>query len=412
MIRCIVHKSRELPINMTRPINTDQGIYLDYAATTPAAPSVISAMTKYLGSNDNFGNPASQDHIWGEQARKAVEDARLYVADLLNAEPAEIIWTSGATEANNLAIKGAVEASGKIGTHIVTSEIEHPAVLDTFKYLENHGYKVSYISPDKNGIIQPDAVLKSLRDDTVLVSLMHINNEIGTLTDIEAIGQITRPKNILFHVDATQSLARLKLDVRKTQVDLLSLSGHKIYAPKGIGALFVCKRPKAMIKAQIHGGGHERGLRSGTLATHQIVGLGEAARLITENLEDYQTRTKKLTADALNCISGWPDTLINGDRKNCADGILSVTIKDIDADALRTHLPHIAFSSGSACTSASSKPSHVLTALGLTESQAECTIRLSFGYFLSEIELRRAMMDIGNAIRELHSLSPKQAKAS
>lgn len=397
---------------MTRQISTNEGIYLDYAATTPTAPSVIEAMAQCLGSDGNFGNPASQSHIWGHQAREAVENARLHVADLLNAKPTEIVWTSGATEANNLAIKGAVEALEKGRKHIVTSKIEHPAVLDTFGYLESQGCKVSYISPDEGGIIHPDSVLESLRDDTGLVSLMHVNNELGTITNVEAIGEITRPQNILFHVDATQSLARLKLDVHEAKIDLLSMSGHKIYAPKGIGALFVCQRPKASLIAQIHGGGHERGLRSGTLATHQIVGLGEAARLITEKLEEYQSHIKKLTEEALRFIEEWPNTLINGNQKNCVDGILSVTIKNIDAAALMAHLPHIAFSSGSACTSASTKPSHVLTALGLTEAQAECTIRLSFGYFLDIIELRRAMTDIQNAITELHSLSPKRAKAS
>ena len=252
---------------MTDQTATNKGIYLDYAATTPVAPSVVDAMAACLGSAGNFGNPASQGHLWGHNAREAVEQARAQVASLLNASAAEIVWTSGATEANNLAIKGAVESAGKIDGHVITSAIEHPAVLDTFKYLETKGCNVSYLDPDDAGVIHADAVLNALREDTVLVSLMHVNNEIGTQTDIEAIGRITRPRKILFHVDATQSIARLRVDVRKAQVDLLALSGHKIYAPKGIGALFVCRQPKSSISAQIHGGGHEQGLRSGTLPT-------------------------------------------------------------------------------------------------------------------------------------------------
>ena len=389
----------------------NESIYLDYASTTPVAPSVIDALTEHLGSGGNFGNPASQSHIWGHRAREAVENARVQVADLLNAAPAEIIWTSGATEANNLAIKGAVEAADKGRKHIITSAIEHPAVLDAFKYLETKGYDVSYLAPDEGGIMRPDAVSSALRADTILVSLMHVNNEIGTQTNIEAIGQITRARKILFHVDATQSVARLKVDVRKAQVDLLSLSGHKIYAPKGIGALFVCRQPKATIAPQIHGGGHEQGLRSGTLATHQIVGLGAAARLISANLKDYQAHAKQLTACALQSIKNWQGATINGSRDDAVDGILSVTIAGIDASALMAHLPHIAFSSGSACTSADPEPSHVLLALGLTKMQCDGTIRLSFGRFTTEAELKRAMADIADAIDQLHQLAPNHARS-
>ncbi len=394
---------------MVHQLSKNKSIYLDYAATTPVAPSVIDVMVECLGSTGNFGNPASQGHIWGYRAQEAVENARIQVANLLMANPAEIIWTSGATEANNLAIKGAVEATSSTGRHIITSAIEHPAVLDTFKYLETKGYDVSYLNPDEVGIIRADAVLDALRSDTILVSLMHVNNEIGTQTDIEAIGRITRARQILFHVDATQSIARLKIDVHKAKIDLLALSGHKIYAPKGIGALFVCRRPKALIAPQIHGGGHEYGLRSGTLPTHQIVGLGEAARLITENFQDYEAHAKQLSQKAMQVIKTWPRASINGSLEKRVDGILNVTIEGIDASALMAHLPHIAFSSGSACTSADPKPSHVLLKLGLTESRCDCTIRLSFGRLTTEAELGYAMADITDAIGQLNLLSPRQA---
>ena len=395
---------------MVHQLSKNKSIYLDYAATTPVAPSVIDVMVECLGSTGNFGNPASQGHIWGYRAQEAVENARIQVANLLMATPAEIIWTSGATEANNLAIKGAVEATSSTGRHIITSALEHPAVLDTFKYLETKGYDVSYLNPDEVGIIRADAVLDALRSDTILVSLMHVNNETGTQTDIEAIGRITRARQILFHVDATQSIARLKIDVHKAKIDLLALSGHKIYAPKGIGALFVCRRPKALIAPQIHGGGHEYGLRSGTLPTHQIVGLGEAARLITENFQDYEAHAKQLSQKAMQIIKTWPRASINGSLEECVDGILNVTIEGIDASALMAHLPHIAFSSGSACTSADPKPSHVLLKLGLTESRCDCTIRLSFGRFTTEAELECAMADITDAIGQLNLLSPRQAR--
>ncbi len=387
-----------------------KNIYLDYAATTPTEPSVIDVMRGCLGSEGNFGNPNSQSHVWGHEARNSVENARLQVADLLNADPAEIIWTSGATEANNLAIKGVVESVGKKTGHIVTSVIEHPAVLDTVKYLETKGYSVSYIRPDRGGIISPDAVTHMLRADTVLVSLMHVNNEMGTKTDIEKIGHITRSRKIFFHVDATQSIARINIDVHKAKIDLLSFSGHKIYAPKGIGALFVCRRPKVPLAAQIHGGGHEFGLRSGTLPTHQIAGLGEAARLIAENFSNYQEHIKRLSSIAEQAIKHWPKTTINGFQKERVDGILSVTVEGIDASALMAYLPHIAFSSGSACTSTDPKPSHVLKALGLTDQQCDCTIRLSFGRFTAEQELTTALSDIASAIRQLHLLSPNLGK--
>ena len=391
---------------MTDQTATNKGIYLDYAATTPVAPPVVDAMAACLGSTGNFGNPASQGHLWGHNAREAVEQARAQVASLLNASAAEIVWTSGATEANNLAIKGAVESTGKIDGHVITSSIEHPAVLDTFKYLETKGCNVSYLDPDDAGVIHADAVLNALREDTVLVSLMHVNNEIGTQTDIEAIGRITRPRKILFHVDATQSIARLRVDVRKAQVDLLALSGHKIYAPKGIGALFVCRQPKASISAQIHGGGHEQGLRSGTLPTHQIVGLGEATRLIGEHFDDYAKHAEQLSKLVFDAVGRWPGARINGSRKDRVDGIVNVTIEGVDASALMAHLPHIAVSSGSACTSADPQPSHVLTGMGLTASQCDSTIRLSLGRFTTEAELNRAMADIADAIEQLHLLSP------
>ena len=382
------------------------GVYLDYAATTPVAPPVVEAMNTCLDIDGVFGNAASNWHSWGNDAREAIENARATVAKLVNASPAEIIWTSGATEANNLAIKGAVEATGETGGHIVTSSIEHPAVLDTVRYLETRGYEATYLNPDKDGLIDPGAVLHAIRNDTILVTLMHVNNEIGTVNDIGAIGRITRERDILFHVDATQGLARLKVDVGKAGIDLLSLSGHKIYGPKGVGALFVSRRPRASLIPQIHGGGHEHGLRSGTLPTHQIVGLGEAARLLVENFEEFTTHMGQLSNRALQGIKNWPGASINGSRDSSAEGILNITIEGIDAAALMAHLPHIAFSTGSACTSADPKPSHVLVALGLTTLECDCTIRLSFGRYTTESELDRAMSDFANAIGQLHQLSP------
>lgn len=379
---------------MSRPV------YLDYAATTPVAPSAIEAMSGHLGIEGDFGNPASQSHIWGHRAREAVEHARLQIAELINATPNGIIWTSGATEANNLAIKGSVEAYGK-KAHIITSQIEHAAVLDSMRYLESLGHEVSYIAPDKDGLITPNKVFEAVRDDTALVSLMHVNNELGTITDIEKIGHFTHSRGILFHVDAAQSIGRLRVDVRAAKIDLLSLSGHKIYAPKGIGALFVCRHPRARIVPQIHGGGHEGGLRPGTLPTHQIVGLGEAARLLKESLADDRKHAEKLTQQALGFVKKWPNAYVNGSPKHRVAGMLNVTIEGVTSAGLMVRVPHIAFSSGSACTSASVEPSHVLSALGFDEERSDCTIRLSIGRFTTASDIETAMTDIGNEIKGL-----------
>ena len=385
-------------------------IYLDYAATTPVDPSVIEAMSRCLGAEGNFGNPASESHVWGQRAREAVEAARVNVADLIGASPTEIIWTSGATEGNNLAIKGAIEAV-QAGGHVVSSAIEHPAVLDTLGYLESKGYEVTYLAPDASGLISSSSVIEALRDDTILVSLMHVNNELGTITDIEAIGKVTSKRGILFHVDATQSVARLKVNVRKAQVDLLTFSGHKLYGPKGIGALFVRGRPSVPLVAQLHGGGHERGLRSGTLATHQIVGLGEAARLVVERFEEYAEHNRILTAQALKYIDDWTGSKVNGSRERCVDGILNVTIDKVDARALMLSLPHIGFASGSACASERIEASHALLALGLTEEQAHSSIRLSFGRFTTIENLECSLSDIGVAISNLRLLSSEGSSA-
>lgn len=381
----------------------EKKIYLDYAATTPVAPSVIDAMNQCLGITDNFGNPASTSHIWGHNAREAVENARLQVADLLNAKPNEIIWTSGATEANNLAIKGGVASAVKHGKHIITSAIEHAAVLDCFGYLEKSGYDVTYLQPNSHGLITFEEVSEKLRDDTILVSLMHVNNELGTITDIEKIGKITRERGVLFHVDAVQSVARLKIDVRKYNVDLLSLSGHKMYAPKGIGALFVCRDPRIRIEPQIHGGGHEQGFRSGTLPTHQIVGLGVAAQILIDSLHDDQKHIGDLTKNTIDTINEWNRVSINGDLNNRVSGLLNIAIEGVTSAALMTHLPHIAFSSGSACTSADIKPSHVLLALGFNEEKADSSIRISFGRFTTKKTLIKALKDIDDAINDLRA---------
>ena len=385
-------------------IDKNKAIYLDYAATTPVPSSVVEVMCDYLGVDGDFGNPASHGHIWGHRAREAVEQARLEVATLINATPNEIIWTSGATEANNLALKGSIEVHDKRKRHIVTSKIEHAAVLDNMRLLEGLGCDITYIEPDDSGLIAPDKVQSALRDDTVLVSLMHVNNELGTITDIEKIGQMTRDKGILFHVDAAQSIGRLKVDVRTAKIDLLSLSGHKIYGPKGIGALFVCRNPRVHITPQIHGGGHEQGLRSGTLPTHQIVGLGTAAMLLKESFADDQKHAEKLTQQALNFVDKWPNTFINGNSQHRVAGVLSITIEDVASAGLMVRVPHIAFSSGSACTSASVEPSHVLSALGFSEECADSTIRISFGRFTTPSDIDMAMSAIGNAIKELRAI--------
>ena len=382
-------------------------IYLDYAATTPADPAVVKQMSEFLGVTGTFGNPSSETHSFGREAHRAVEHSREQVAGLLNADPDEVIWTSGATESDNLAIKGAVQRATKGRPHIVTSSIEHKAVLDTCRYLEGEGCAVTYINPDRDGLITPRQVAENLRPETVLVSLMHVNNETGAVTDIEAIGQILHEKDLLFHTDAAQSAARLPIDMKRIQADFVSLSGHKIYGPKGIGALYVRRGSRAKLAAQMHGGGHELGLRSGTMPTHQIVGMGTAARLVQDHLSSDSARIKAVSKQLLSELLKVEQASVNGDRRHCVDGIINVTFPCVDSESLMMMMPDIAISNGSACTSSSVEPSHVLTEMGLDEESAYSSIRVSVGRFTTMDEVQIAGNMIARAVTELRRISPE-----
>lgn len=381
-------------------------IYLDYAATTPVDPEVIAKMIQFLGPDGVFGNPSSALHRQGQEANNAVQQSRQSVASLINAEPDEVIWTSGATESDNLAIKGVAQLYADRGGHIVTSEIEHKAVLDTCLYLEGMGFVVTYIKPNADGVVTPEQVELALRPDTILVSLMHVNNEIGTITDIKSIGEVTKDRNVLFHTDAAQGAARLPLDMNAIPADFVSLSGHKMYGPKGIGALYVRRTPRAKLQPQIHGGGHERGIRSGTLPTHQIVGMGEAARLVADKRAGETERIRHLSQDLLHRLMEISNVSVNGNRKHCVDGIISVRIPCVESESLMMMLSNIAISNGSACTSASVEPSHVLTALGLDEENAHSSLRFSIGRFTTREEIRLSAKLVAEAVDELRRLSP------
>ena len=339
-------------------------IYFDYLATTPVDPRVAEKMVECLTREGNFGNPASRSHLFGWKAEEAVETARRNVADLLGADPREIVWTSGATESDNLAIKGVAHFYQKKGKHIVTSKIEHKAVLDTCRQLEREGFEVTYLDPDKNGLVTPEAVAAALRDDTILVSIMHANNEIGTINDIEGIGEVTRNAGVLFHVDAAQSAGKIEINLERMKVDLLSVSGHKMYGPKGIGVLYVRRKPRVRLEAQMHGGGHERGMRSGTLATHQIVGIGEAARIAREEMAEEAQRLRGLRQRFWDGIRDIEEVHINGDEEQRLPGAINVSIAFVEGESLIMSLKDLAVSSGSACTSASLEPSYVLRAIG------------------------------------------------
>lgn len=380
-------------------------VYMDYAATTPTDPAVVAVMTRYLGPDGVFGNPASRFHSFGQDAEDAVEQARLHVAGLINADPREIVWTSGATESDNLAIKGAVAARAERGGHVVTSAIEHKAVLDSCLHLERNGFDVTRIEPGADGLITPKLVESALRDDTLLVSLMHVNNEIGTITDIETIGRLTRDRRIPFHVDAAQSAARVRLDMERQYADFVSLSAHKMYGPKGVGALYVRRRPRARLEPQIHGGGHERGLRSGTLPTHQIAGMGEAARLLAKRWGQDATYIRHLEGRLLEQLRSVDHVSLNGDRAHCVAGIVNLSFRYVQSESLIVALPDIGFSTGSACTSARVKPSHVLRALGLDDDSAHSSVRFSFGRFTTVQEIDHTVERIRGAIPELRSLS-------
>ena len=381
-------------------------IYLDYASTTPVDPRVASKMMEYLTPNGEFGNPASRSHRYGWAADEAVEEARSHVANLVNCDPREIVWTSGATEADNLAIKGVARFYKSKGNHIITSKIEHKAVLDPCRQLEREGFEVTYLDPDEGGIISPEAIKDALQDNTILISVMHINNELGTLNDLEGIGTIARNHGAFFHVDAAQSTGKVEIDLSNLPVDLMSFSAHKTYGPKGIGALYVRTQPRVRIEALIHGGGHERGMRSGTLPTHQIVGMGEAFRIAQEEMISDLEKIKNFHEIFLKEAMKIEHAYINGDVNNKVPNILNISFNFVEGESLIMGLKDIAVSSGSACTSASLEPSYVLRALGRKDELAHSSIRFSFGRFTEEAEVQRTIEILGNVVERLRELSP------
>ncbi|MFM1398828.1 IscS subfamily cysteine desulfurase [Yersinia enterocolitica] len=381
-------------------------IYLDYAATTPVDPRVAEKMMQYLTLDGIFGNPASRSHKFGWQAEEAVDIARNDIAALVGADPREIVFTSGATESDNLAIKGAANFYQKKGKHIITCKTEHKAVLDTCRQLEREGFEVTYLAPQSNGIIDLKQLEAAMREDTILVSIMHVNNEIGVVQDIAEIGEMCRSRGIIFHVDATQSVGKLPIDLSKLKVDLMSFSAHKVYGPMGIGALFVRRKPRIRIEAQQHGGGHERGMRSGTLPVHQIVGMGEAYRIAKEEMESEAARLRSLRLRLWNGIKDIEEVYLNGDLENGAPGILNVSFNYVEGESLIMALKDLAVSSGSACTSASLEPSYVLRALGMNDELAHSSIRFSLGRFTTEEEIDYAIALVRKSIGRLRDLSP------
>ena len=381
-------------------------IYFDYASTTPADPRVVKKMQECLSLDGNFGNPASRSHSFGWKAEEATEEARSNVASLVNCDPREIVWTSGATESDNLAIKGSARFNKSKGNHIITSKVEHKAVLDSCRQLEREGFEISYMNPNSNGIITPEMVVNSITDKTILVSLMHINNEIGVINDIESIGKITREKGIIFHVDAAQSTGKLPIDLSKLEIDLMSFSAHKTYGPKGIGAMYARRKPRVRLEAQIHGGGHERGMRSGTLATHQIVGMGEAFRIAKEDMFEDNIRIKSLRDKFWEGLKDMEEVYLNGDPEHRAAGFLNVSFNYVEGESLIMALKDIAVSSGSACTSASLEPSYVLRAIGLKDELAHSSIRFAIGRFTTEEEIEYTIGLVRNAVEKLRELSP------
>lgn len=385
-------------------------IYFDYSATTPVDPRVAEKMMNCLTIDGVFGNPASRSHIYGWKAESVVEVARKQVAELLHCDPREIVWTSGATESDNLAIKGVALANKEKGLHIITSLIEHKAVLDSCHYLEGLGFEITYLKPDDKGMIYPHQVQDALRADTILVTLMHVNNEIGVITDINSIAEITSRNDVVFHVDAAQSAGKVAIDLAATKVDLMSFSAHKIYGPKGVGALFVRRKLKAGLVAQIHGGGHERGMRSGTLPTHQIVGMGEAFRIARDEFESEHERLMQLRYLFLNGLSGLKGINVNGDIDHRVPGNLNISFEGVDGESLMLALKEIAVSSGSACASASLDPSYVLKGIGVSDNLAHSSIRISLGRFTTEDEVGRAVVLINEKVNKLREISPSWKK--
>lgn len=381
-------------------------IYLDYSSTTPVDPRVAAKMAECLTNEGNFGNPASRSHRFGWVAEEAVDVARNQIADLVNADPREIVFTSGATESNNLAIKGAAHFYAKKGKHLITVKTEHKAVLDTCRQLEREGFEVTYLDPQPNGLLDLKKLIAAIRPDTILVSVMHVNNEIGVIQDIAAIGEICRDRKILFHVDAAQSTGKVPIDLQMLKVDMMSFSAHKSYGPKGIGALYVSRKPRVRLEAQMHGGGHERGMRSGTMATHQIVGMGEAFHLAKVEMASENERILSLRNRLWNGIKDIEAVYVNGDIEQRVAANLNVSFAYVEGESLIMALKDMAVSSGSACTSASLEPSYVLRALGLNDELAHSSIRFTIGRFTTEAEIDHVVTVVRNAIDKLRDMSP------
>jgi len=381
-------------------------IYLDYSATTPVDKRVAEKMMHYLTMDGEFGNPASRSHAYGWEAEAAVDLARKQVADLINADPREIVWTSGATESDNLAIKGAAHFYSKKGKHIITCKTEHKAVLDTCRQLEREGFEVTYLDPEDNGLVDLEKLEAAIRPDTTLISIMHVNNEIGVIQDVAEIAKIAHQHKVIFHTDAAQSAGKIPIDVKAMDIDMLSLSAHKIYGPKGVGVLFVRRKPRIRIEAQMHGGGHERGMRSGTLAVHQIVGMGEAFRIAHEEMAEETARILRLRTRLLDGFKDMEEVYVNGDLQHRVAGNINISFNFVEGESLIMALKDLAVSSGSACTSASLEPSYVLRALGRNDELAHSSIRFSIGRFTTEQDIDRAIELVRDNIGRLRELSP------
>ena len=386
--------------------NMSMPIYLDYSATTPVDERVAKSMLECLTVKGKFGNPASRSHPYGWDSEKLIDEARINVANLLNADKREIVWTSGATESDNLAIKGAAYFNKSKGNHLITLTTEHKAVLDTMRFLEGEGFEVTYLNPKDDGLLDLEVLKAAIKPTTILISIMHVNNEIGVIQDMESIGKICKENDILFHVDAAQSPGKVEIDVHKFNIDLCALSAHKAYGPKGIGALYIRRKPRVRIQAQMHGGGHERGFRSGTLPTHQIVGMGEAFRLAKEEMAADNERIKKLRDILWNGLKDMEEIYLNGDLDQRIPGNLNISFNFVEGESLIMAIKGMAVSSGSACTSASLEPSYVLRALGREDELAHSSIRMTIGKYTTEEEINTAINLLKNAVTKLRALSP------
>ena len=379
-------------------------IYLDYGATTPVDPRVVDAMIPWL--REHFGNPASRSHAWGWEAEEAVEKARTQVAELIGADPREIVWTSGATESNNLALKGAAQFYKGKGRHLITVKTEHKAVLDTMRELERQGFEVSYLDVQEDGMLDLEVFKAAIRPDTILASVMFVNNEIGVIQDVVALGNICREKGVIFHVDAAQATGKVEIDMKTLPIDLMSLASHKTYGPKGIGALYVRRKPRIRLEAQMHGGGHERGMRSGTLPTHQIVGMGEAFRIARLEMKDDIAKAAALQKRLLDGLKDVEQVFINGNLEHRVPHNLNISFNYVEGESLIMGIKGLAVSSGSACTSASLEPSYVLRALGRSDELAHSSLRMTIGRFTTEEEIDYAISTIKHNVAKLRELSP------